>query len=467
MAKKKRGNTLLYSLIFIVVALVAAAMIFKNNKSKSKGTEIYTETIKKRTIIETVAASGRIFPEEELSISSDVSGEIVDLYVEEGDTVKIGQLLAKIDPEIYKSVVDRAEATANSSRAQLADSEAQIAQFKSNLKQAEAQKRQIEAQIENSRATYNRNLKLNKDGVISNADLEASKSSLRALEANLASSVATIESAASSIESGRQRAKAAKFTVKSAEASAKEAKKNLGRTTLTAPRNGVISKLNVKRGERVVGTSQMAGTEIMRIANMNSMEVQVDVSENDVLKVKLKDTADIEVDAYLDRTFKGLVTQISNSANNTGSANVSLNTDQVTNFTVKIRLLPDSYADLVKDKRGYPFRPGMSASVDILTNRKKDILTASIQAVTTRTKENEDGEEEDLDVVVFLYENDIVRTKTVKTGIQDDKYIELLSGVMDEEEIALGPYSAVARTLKDSSLVTKVDKSKINKKGKK
>ncbi len=464
-----RGNNkLLIILGVIVLAMVAFA--WWNNKSKAERnkTEVKIEQLKKRTIVETVTASGRIFPEEELSISSDVSGEIVELYVEEGDTVKVGQLLVKVNPEIYKSVVERAIATANSSEASLADARSQIAQFQSNLKQAEAQILQFDAQIENAQNIYDRNQKLHKEGVISDADLQASNSSLRALKANKAAGEANVEAAQASIVSAQERSKAAGFNVESARANEKEAKNNLKRATVYAPVSGVISKLNMKKGERVVGTSQMAGTEIMRIANMSSMEVQVDVSENDVLRVKLGDTARVEVDAYVDRTFKGVVTQIANSANNTGTGISSLNTDQVTNFTVKVRLLPSSYSDILEKKKTYPFRPGMSASVEIKTNVVAGILAAPIQAVTTREDEDEEEsvKEVELREVVFVFESDSVILKEVKTGIQDDSYIEIKSGLEENEEIVIGPYTAVSRKLEQGMSVKLEDKTKKKNKGK-
>ena len=328
---KKKSNKIWIILGLILAGLVGLA-IWKG-KSKPKGKAVTVETAELRTIKETVSASGRIFPEKEIKISSDVSGQIVELYVQEGDSVVAGQVLAKIDPDTYISAVERGEAALNSTRAQLAISKAQIESNK-------AQKEQILANLENQRNIHARNEKLRKEGVISQAELEQSLAALKALEANL-------RSAEASIRSAQQNAEAAEYSIKGSVASLKELKTSLSRTTIVAPASGIVSSLSVERGERVVGTIQMTGTEMMRIANLNAMEVQVNVSENDILKVTLGDTADIEVDAYLGKKFKGIVTQISNSASNISStAGAALNTDQVTNFVVKIRVLEDSYQNI-------------------------------------------------------------------------------------------------------------------------
>ncbi|MFM8450782.1 MAG: HlyD family secretion protein, partial [Haliscomenobacter sp.] len=339
---KKNKNTLIYILVTVIVGLVIVAVI--KNKNKPKGEAVTAEKIEKRNIRETVAASGKVFPETEVKISSDVSGEVVELFVQEGDSVKAGQILAKIDPDAYQSQVERGVASVNSSKAQLANSRAQI----ENLR---AQREQIVAQLENTRETHKRNEKLYKDGVISVADFQSSQASLKALEANLRSSDASIKSA-------QEGANAAQFSVQSTEAALKELRTSLKRTTIYAPTNGIISKLNVEQGERVVGTIQMAGTEMMRLANLNNMEVRVDVSENDIPRVSLGDEVDVEVDAYIGRKFKGRVTQIANSSSN--SAVAALTSDQITNFEVHVSIDPSSYTDLVSERKKYPFRPGMS-----------------------------------------------------------------------------------------------------------
>jgi len=438
--KKKNRKWLILGLIFLVGILMAVA--YMKSKNKPKGVEVTTENVTKRTILETVSASGRIFPETEIKISSDVSGEIVELFVEEGDSVVTGQILAKIDPESYVSSVEQGVASLNNSKAQQAMSKSQIAS-------AIAAKEQIVAQLENAQSVHSRNQTLLNDGVISQLDFEQSLSNLSALQANLKASEASLESA-------KESAKGSGFSVKSAEANLRELRTRLGRTTIKAPASGIVSSLSVEQGERVVGTIQMTGTEMMRIANLNSMEVQVDVSENDILRVSMNDKVSVEVDAYLDRKFNGVVTQIANSASNVSSSGMSLNTDQVTNFMVKIRLNPESYQSLVESGNRYPFRPGMSATVDIETEKSDEVLTVPIQAVTAREVEKDDknkrpSEEDEFNEVVFIYDADTVKMVVVKTGIQDDDYIEIKEGLDDEQAIVSGPYSAISKTLKDGS----------------
>lgn len=467
----RKNNRLIYILIAAVIALVA--YFYFKGQSKPKGEEITVEKVSKRTIKEMVGASGKVFPETEVKISSDVSGEIVELYVEEGDSVVAGQLLCKVDPDTYKSMVERGEATVNSSKAQVANSASGIARSKAQLIQAEAQLEQIKSQLENQSDIHNRNVLLHKEGVISQADFENSEAALKQLQANFRSTEANVKTAEANVESAEQSKKAAEFSVKSAQASLKEMATSLKRTTIYAPMGGIVSKLNIEQGERVVGTAQMSGTEIMRIANLNSMEVQVDVSENDVLRVALKDEVEIEVDAYLDRKFTGKVTEIANSASNTGTS-ISLNTDQVTNFIVKIRIDSDSYRDIVQKGKKFPFRPGMSASVDINTETQQDVLSVPIQSVTTREEENEDKkeeetkkkEDEEIKEVVFVMSADTVKMVEVKTGIQDDENIEILSGLQEGEEVVAGPYSAISRKLKAGMQVRLEDKEKKGKKGK-
>ncbi len=452
-------------IIFGLIAFIAimVGVVLYQGKDKKKGIKVAVEEVGKRTIVETVAASGKIYPETEVKISSDVSGEIVELYIQEGDSVKVGQLLLKIRPDSYKSVVERAEANVNSSRAQWANSKAQISQFLAQKEQAVAQKQQIIAQIENTRAIHKRNQQLHKEGVISDADFDASLSSLRSLEANLASAEATIKSAEASIESGTQGAKSAEFNIKSAEASVREARENLLKTTIYAPMSGTVSVLNVEKGERVVGTLQMAGTEIMRISNLNTMEVQVEVSESDVLRVATNNEVDVEVDAYLDRKFQGRVTHISNSSNDIATA--ALTTDQVTNFTVKILLDPASYSDLIR-KGQSPFRPGMSASVEIKTRQEKEVLSVPIQAVTTREKDEENADltkEAEILEVVFVAVGDSCEMRPVKTGIQDNDYIQITEGLKLEEAVISEPYSAISRKLKQGEAINVVEKEELYK----
>lgn len=435
-----KKNKSIWILLAVVVVLIGAAAMFGGKKDR--GIKVATEAVKKRTITEIVSASGKIYPEFEVKISSDVSGEIVELLVEEGDSVTKGQLLLRINPETYNASLERLVANANASKSQIANSRSQVAQLTANLAQ-------VEAQLQNARQAHNRNIKLQKDGIVSTADLETTETQLRTAEANVKAAKANITASEESVN-------AAMFNAASAEASVKEAKENLARTSIYAPASGIISLLNVEKGERVVGTLQMTGTEILRIANMNTMEVQVDVSENDVLRVSLGDAVDIEVDAYLGETFTGKVTEIANSAQSVQSAT---STDQVTNFTVTVRIDPSSYRG-IKNKVRFPFRPGMSASVDIKTNTKTDILTLPIQAVTTRDDEKNEDNDEKLEVV-FVYATDTVGMVEVKTGIQDDRYIEIVSGLKEKQEVVVEPYDAIMRKLENGKKVVKVKKDEL------
>lgn len=437
MAKRKNRKRLYYILGAVLVLLVVLSVVGRNYQDK--GVEIEVEKVARRTLLETVSASGKVFPETEVKISSDVSGEVVELYVEEGDSVKQGQLLARVDPEAFQSAVERGEASVNNARAQEANAKAGLERTKAQYVQAKAQKEQIEAQLVNARAIHKRNEQLIKEGVISEADFDASLSNLEALEANLRSAEANVKSADANLEAARQSIKAASFTVKSAEASLKELKTSLRRTSIYAPMEGIVSRLSIELGERVVGTIQMTGTEMMRIADLSKMEVQVEVNENDVLRVSLDDEVDIEVDAYLDRKFKGKVVQIANSANDEGIAGLA--TDQVTNFIVTINIDPESYKGLISAQQPFPFRPGMSAAVDIYTDKAEGVLSVPIQSVTTRTIKEEEEE------VVFVMKGDTVAQVAVLTGIQDDTNIEVKSGLKEGEPVVTGPYSAISRQL--------------------
>lgn len=457
MAKSGRNNTLLIILGLLLVGLVSYAAY--KSRSKPRGIEVDTQEVKKRTIKETVSASGKVFPETEVKISSDISGEIVALFVAEGDTVKAGQLLGRIDADTYQAQVERSQASVNNARAQVANSKAGVSSAESQLQQAMANRDQILAQLENTRANFNRNKGLYDDGIISTSEFERAKADLDGQEANLASAEASINTSKAQLESARQSVKASEFNVKSAEASLGEVNTSLRRTNIVAPIDGIISRLDVEQGERVVGTLQMAGTEMMRIADLSTTEVQVDVSENDVLRVSIGDAAEIEVDAYIDEKFTGVVTEIANSATNSTSA--SLTSDQVTNFVVKIRINPESYQEIMKKRRQFPFRPGMSASVDITTETKDDVLSVPIQAVTTRDlnqvgKKNRRGkksdkkstpEEENVKEVVFLIQADTAHLAQVATGIQDDKYIQILSGLEEGQQVVSGPYSAISQKI--------------------
>ncbi len=359
---------------------------------------ITVKTVKteKRDIIETVSASGKIQPETEVKISPDVSGEIVSLYVMEGDKVQKGDLLLKIKPDTYQSMLERSQASLNTSKSALEKAIAQLSESESN---------------------FNRNKILFDNGTISKSEFEKIEASYK---------VAVL-----SVEDGE-------YMVSSAQASLREARENLNKTNIYAPIGGTISRLNVELGERVVGTAQMAGTELLRLANLKLMEVAVEVNENDINSVSLNDTALIEVDAYLGNVYKGIVSEIANSANVMG-----VSADQVTNFEVKVRILDE-----------VSFRPGMTATVDIQTERAYGVLTLPIQAVTTREDTANPAEKMEC---VFALEDNSANILKVTTGIQDDEYIQILSGLEEDQEIISGPYSAVSRTLEDGSFVDSED----------
>jgi HlyD family secretion protein len=449
--------------LLISVAVLAATGILSKQMGWIGGDHSIKVAVEKaavRTIIETVGANGKIQPEVEVKISSDVSGEIVELPVKEGEVVKKGQLLVRINPDIYEAAVQRIEAGLNTSRSTLANTKARLAQ--------------AESQFEKAKSDYERAKKLFDGGAISTAEFEASRSAF--------------EVAKSEVEAAKQSVFGSEFNIRSAEASLKEARDNLGKTSIYAPVNGTISKLSVEKGERVVGTSQMSGTEMMRLANLSEMEVSVDVNENDIVRVKLGDTSLIEVDAYLDKKFKGIVTEIANSANIQG-----MTTDQVTNFMVKIRILSESYADLIpKDHPGQsPFRPGMSATVEIQTRKAANVLTVPIQAVATRdtsrsarnrmqgsedkaqsesagtsaqeskNKSKEEEEAKKLIECVFVIENGKAKIVPVKSGIQDNTFIEVISGLKDGQEVITAPYSALSKDLKEGAAVKVVPKNEL------
>lgn len=474
----KRRRTVLYILIGVFALLLIAAAL--KARQKPKGEEVTVEQVQRRTIRETVSASGKIFPETEVKISPDVSGEVVELYVKEGDSVTVGQVLAKIKPDEYQSAVERGQAAVSSARAQRDISSSNVLSSTAQIDQLKADKNRIQAQLDAARKTHQRNEPLRKEGVISEAEFETSLSNLRALESSLAAADASLKAAESNLAGARENVNVAAYGINSAQATLKELRTTLLKTIVTAPVNGIISKLSVEKGERVLGMVQMTGTEMMRIANLHSMEVQVDVSENDILKVTVGDEADIEVDAYLGRKFKGKVTEIANSASNaTGITGANLNTDQVTNFVVKIRIDPTSYTDLVQKNQRYPFRPGMSAAVDIYTHTAEGTLSVPLIAVTAReedkdkdktknkkeetpaaAKEVAKKEESVIKEIVFVISGDTVGVKEVKTGVQDNDYIEVVSGLAEGETVVTGPYSAIARKLKSGARIKVVDKDK-------
>lgn len=428
-----------------ILLLVLVAAIIKGKSSK-KASEVTVEEVTNREIKERVSGSGKVYPATEVKISSDVSGEIIKLNCKEGDSVKMGQVLAVVNPDIYESSLQRSKASLDNSKAQLSNAQSMVQANK-------AQKEQIAAQLENAKKIYERNKSLFDQKVISSLELENSLATYQGLQANLKAADANISSAEEGV-------RAAKFTVKSFEASLSEASQQLGKTIIKAPINGIITTLNVKEGERVVGTMQMAGTEMMRISNMQNMEVSVEIAENDILKVKKGDTASIEVDAYVDRKFKGTVVEVANSSSDLTSTS-ALNSDKVTNFIVKVRIENNSFKDLIT-RNHFPFRPGMSATVDIFTNAKGDVLSVPIQSVTTRSKDldKESVKADDLEEVVFLMQSDSARMVKVKSGIQDDEYIEISEGLKKGDKVITGPYNLVSKDLKQGDKVKLEDPKK-------
>lgn len=432
MSKKSIYITLGVVVIVIVGLLIMSKTGIIGNKNKGKEVEI--AKVNEMTIVETVSATGKIQPEIEVKISSEVSGEIIALPIKEGQVVKKGDLLVKINPDLYTSGYNRTVAG--------------LSQTKAGLSQADAQFKEAKANFERSKTLFDK-------GIISKSDWDK---------------------AVSSFEVAKAAKESAYFNVKSASATVNEAKDNLGRTTIYAPEGGTISSLAVELGERVLGTQQMAGTEIMRVANLNNMEVEVDVNENDIVKINVGDSAKVEVDAYLKKEFKGIVTSISNSAS------TSLSADQVTNFKVKVRILKSSYEDLTNGKPASysPFRPGMTATVDIITNRKTKVLGVPISSIvvksdTSGTKKPEVLASDEKAIVqgdkkfecVFVKNGTKAKIRIIKTGIQDDTNIEILSGLQSGDVVIVGPYTTVTKDLNSGDLVfvaTAEEKSKKEKK---
>ena len=423
----------IYILIGAAVAIIGLLIVLSKsgvigNKDKGKSVEI--ANVNATTIVETVSATGKIQPEIEVKISSEVSGEIISLNVIEGQVVKKGDLLVKINPDLYTSGYNRTL---------------------SNLSGTKANLSQADASFKEAKANYDRNKTLFEKGIISKSDWDKAIASFEVAKANKQS---------------------AYFNVQSASATVNEAKDNLGRTTIYAPADGTISVLNVELGERVLGTQQMAGTEILRVANLNNMEVEVDVNENDIVKIKVGNEAKVEVDAYLKKQFKGVVTSISNSASST------LTADQVTNFKVKVRILKESYQDLLEGKPATysPFRPGMTATVDIITKTRANVLAVPISSVvvksdTTAVKGFKVEDEAEKKAApksdkklecVFVKVGDKAKIRIIKTGIQDDTNIEVLTGLKKGDVVITGPFSTVSKDLNSGDKVTtdKVEEKK-------
>ena len=429
MSKKK--------LIIIVLSVLALLVLLIGGKKAGwfgKQGNFKTVEVKKVTlvdIVETVSATGKIQPEVEVILSSEVSGEIIELPIVEGQQVKKGDLLVRVNPDIYQSNLNRSQATLQNVRAGLS---------------------QADATLKEAQASYDRNKQLFEKGIISKADWDRAVSSYEIAQANKQS---------------------AYYSVQSASATVNEARDNLNRTAIYAPMSGTISKLDVELGERVVGTQQMAGTEIMRVANLSNMEVEVDVNENDIVKVQIGDSTIVEVDAYLKKEFKGVVTEIANSAAST------LTADQVTNFRVKVRIVEESYKDLTEGKPDYysPFRPGMTATVDIITNKREKTVAVPISAIVIKTDtssvKNEKEKEVSVEKIdeepekfecVFVNDNGVAKLKVIKSGIQDDSNIEIISGLKDGDEIITGPYTMVSKTLKSGDKIEVKGKDKTTEK---
>ena len=432
----------IYWIIGITLLLLVFAIVLQKTGviGEDHTVKVAVEEVGKHDIVETVTASGKIYPVSEVKISPDVSGEVIDLYVEEGDSVKKGQVLANINATIYQSMVNKANA--------------QLNQTRSSVFNASALTMQAKAQLDQANSTYQRNKGLYEDKVISAMEFETADAAYKTAQANYKAALENI--------------KGNEYGVASAQANVTEAVQNLHKTTIYSPMKGIVSKLFIKKGERVVGTAQMAGTEIMRVADMSKMKVDVEVGENDIQKVKFGDTANIEVEAYPNRTFKGQVVQISQSSTATGlQQSISSLTDQVTNYTVSVELLPDSYKDLIAvDKRHFPFRPGMSASVEILTKHQLQVLAVPINAVTTREEEelgtdNVVKDDKIKEYVFVVNDKNTTVLKQVTTSVQDNTYIQIRSGLSEGEKIIVAPFSAIARTLKKDMKVKIVPKKEL------
>ncbi|MCW9038378.1 MULTISPECIES: efflux RND transporter periplasmic adaptor subunit [Altibacter] len=423
---KRKTLIIIVSVIAVLIVLLIvgkkAGWFGKTGNVK----EVEITKIEPLDIIETVAATGKIQPEVEVMLSSEVSGEIIELPIKEGQQVKKGDLLVKINPDLIQSALSQSQAGLQNVRAQLS---------------------QAEASLRNAELNYNRNKTLFEKGVISKSEWDRSVADYEVAQANKQS---------------------AYYNVQSAAANVKQSRDNLSRTSIFAPMDGTISKLSVELGERVVGTAQMAGTEIVRVANLDNMEVEVDVNENDIVKVSLGDSTIVEVDAYLKREFKGVVTEIANSAQS------ALSADQVTNFKVKVRILAESYKDLTEGKPEFysPFRPGMTATVDIITNKKKNVIGVPISAIvikndTSDVKKPAMSETTSVNTekfeCVYVKNGDEAKLRVVTTGIQDDSNIEITSGLTKDDVVITGPYNTVTKTLKSGDKIEVAAPAKLEK----
>lgn len=416
----KKKHIIISSLIAVVVLIVLAS-IFKGGK---KDIEVVTKKVGRKNITEIVTVTGKIQPKREVKISPDVSGEITEMYVSEGDSVQKGQLLLTVNPEIYITTVNQLKANLDNAKASLASAEAQEIRAKNNFNLG--------------KELFKRQEQLYKDNVISLQEFENAKMQFQQQQTEVVVAEKTRMSAV--------------FNVKSLEARLEEGQKTLGRTRITAPQSGIVTQLISEKGERVVGTAQMAGTEIMRISNLNEMEVEVQINENDIVRVHLNDEADIRVDAYPERIFKGIVTEIANSAKFNVAQNMN---EQVTNYTVKVLILEESYRDLITQYRPQPFLPGMTASADIKTDIRNNVLSVPIAAVTSRNPKKSETNALQNSTWVFVYNSGKAKAVEIKTGIQDIDYFEVLSGLKEGDEIVTEPGMAIAKTLIDGSGIKK------------
>ncbi|MBI3218149.1 MAG: efflux RND transporter periplasmic adaptor subunit [Bacteroidetes bacterium] len=453
MAKqKKKSNSLLYWGIGIVIFLILFVIVGKSQGwiGKSRDLEVELAKSKKASITEKVSASGTVQPVIEVKLAPEVSGEIISLNVEDGDSVRAGEVLVKIRPDVWMSQLERSEASLSQQRANLESSRAALSRAEATYLRAEQD--------------YKRQEKLWNEKVISEADWQLAQQNYKVAQNDLKSATQTLE--------------ASRFIVNSTDASVRESRANVAKTSVVAPMKGIVSKLFVKKGERVVGAATMTGTEMMRIADLNKMEVRVNVNENDIVRVHLNDSVLIDVDSYanVDKQFKGIVTSIANTAKDKTSA------DAITEFEVRILILRSSYEDLIKQGNKFPFRPGMTASVDIITTMKDNVLSVPLTAVTTRNPEKDkkaakdgppanDGDEErkvtdnkakvekkEAKVVVFVNEKGIAKMTEVKTGISDYDNIEIISGLPENAEVVTGPFLLVSKRLKDGDKITQAKK---------
>ena len=451
MAKqKKKSNKLLYWGIGIIIFLIIFLIIGKSQGwiGKSKDLEVEFTKSKRTSITEKVSASGTVQPVIEVKLAPEVSGEIIELNVEDGDSVRAGEILVKIRPDVWKSQLERSEAS--------------LSQQKANLESARASLSRSEATFIRAEQDYKRQEKLWKEKVIAESDWQLAQQNYKVAQNDLKSAAQTLE--------------AAKFIVNSTDASVRESRANVAKTSVLAPMKGIVSKLLVKKGERVVGAATMTGTEMMRIADLNKMEVRVNVNENDIVRVHLHDSVLIDVDSYAsaEKQFKGIVTNIANTARDKASS------DAITEVEVRILILRSSYEDLIKQGNKFPFRPGMTASVEIITTKKDNVLSVPLTAVTTRNpeKEKKDGdgpqrndndkpqvtdtkaksEKKEDKVVVFVNEKGVAKMVEVKTGISDYDNIEIVSGLKDSVEVVIGPFLVVSKRLKDGDKIAQAKK---------